>query len=612
MTRRTRSKGNKRSIEDTKSGSESNTPQNKSSSDKKRKKNEQSPKVGETSEVNAVSNKSNNSTRSNDSINNNANRIEDKQIEIETVVTPIELAKKRVAEVMQTDQQELADSEIELQAPDNDSLDDDSRVIKPRGKSKTPSSGKGKGSAKKSKTVVHEKNLENVDKPSTSTGVNLDQNANNQMMLELMAELKKVKEQLQSKLSLDADFTNKPDNNSNKAVGEKKGPVLIRSPSDTVVFAPAVLKNTIYNTGVVQELQSQKNRGNNHVDPQENFVDTFREEDIQETQSINTESTFADNLNKFLNSIRVGAQEKQELRLQGSKRRLNFDDDSQPKKNASGDREFSTKQQAQQRIEEAEKFRAEFIKPKGRQELIQNMTIYNLEQVYEFPNKPLLDDDKLVQMTCHIEDNDAEKAHESQFLDLEKLMTKYSKSFNHEEAQRIELVTKDGQAYYVPRDDSKNIHKITGFNSWEKGFRIYMALYAQKHANRLPEMLQYITTIQHASTKYMWDNVAYYDNVFRHWMAKNPNRSWGKTLNHIWNMAMCDPLSINRGGGGQGYEGNNNKKDNKGVCWRFNKGICSGPCRFIHRCTYCQGTSHGAHICFRKNGRVIKIVVQIR
>ena len=166
--------------------------------------------------------------------------------------------------------------------------------------------------------------------------------------------------------------------------------------------------------------------------------------------------------------------------------------------------------------------------------------------------------------------------------------------------KKIELTTYDGKAYFLPKEERSTI-KINNFGAWERGFRIYMSLYAQAHPSRVPEMLQYISTIQHASTKYVWENVAYYDNVFRHWMAKNPNRNWGTPLSHIWNMAMCDPISISRVT--QSLGGKGGRKDNKGVCFRFNKGICSGPCRFIHRCTYCGGTSHGAHVCFKKNNR---------
>ena len=218
----------------------------------------------------------------------------------------------------------------------------------------------------------------------------------------------------------------------------------------------------------------------------------------------------------------------------------------------------------------------------------------------EFPDKPILDDDYM-HMTCHVDDGEADKAGDSQFIDLDKLLSKYNKSFNQEETQKLELVSKDGQAYYLPREEKHT--KINNVYTWEKAFRIYMALYARKHPNKVPEMLQYISTIQLAASKYTWENVAYYDNVFRHWMAKNPNRSWGKTFTQMWNIALCDHLSVakllpNAANKNQSQQ----RKDIKGICWKFNKGICNNPnCGYIHKCTYCNGTSHGAHVCFRKN-----------
>ena len=109
--------------------------------------------------------------------------------------------------------------------------------------------------------------------------------------------------------------------------------------------------------------------------------------------------------------------------------------------------------------------------------------------------------------------------------------------------------------------------------------------------------MQYSYTIHHAASKCTWDNVAYYDHVFRKNMEKNPERSWGKTYGDMWNIAMCDLKSASLTNNfGQG------SKKTTGTCWKFNKGICKAGqhCRYPHRCTYCGGTNHGAHNCFKK------------
>ena len=42
---------------------------------------------------------------------------------------------------------------------------------------------------------------------------------------------------------------------------------------------------------------------------------------------------------------------------------------------------------------------------------------------------------------------------------------------------------------------------------------------------------------------YQWHNVASYDLTFCQLMAQRPMRSWAKTYNQGWNLAMRDPIS---------------------------------------------------------------------
>ena len=105
-----------------------------------------------------------------------------------------------------------------------------------------------------------------------------------------------------------------------------------------------------------------------------------------------------------------------------------------------------------------------------------------------------------------------------------------------------------------------------------------MAIYTRKFPNEAAEMAQYVHTIHHAATKYTWENVAYYDYIFRHNMAKNPHRSWGKTFGHMWNIALTDPIKQNSS---NQFQKNGNGTNNRGPgsvkkpCWKFNKGKLS-------------------------------------
>ena len=162
--------------------------------------------------------------------------------------------------------------------------------------------------------------------------------------------------------------------------------------------------------------------------------------------------------------------------------------------------------------------------------------------------------------------------------------------------QSVDLINKEGHTY-LAIGQNKRTNKVTGIESWEKAFRVYIALYTRKYPHRAAELMQYGYTIQLAANKYSWDNVAYYDHVFRQNMAKNPDRSWGKTYNDLWNIAMCDLKSV---------AGTSSTGGKKGVayCWKFNKGMCKNQhCRFEHKCNFCGGTSHGANTCYKKHGK---------
>ena len=289
-------------------------------------------------------------------------------------------------------------------------------------------------------------------------------------------------------------------------------------------------------------------------------------------------------------NIRLDNQEKdrQEERRNetGAHRRLDFSNEKQeeilvPER---------IREEARKRVIDAEKYKAKLEPPKGR----------NLE----FPECPLLEDDDFLHVSCDVDDNITVIIKKGQFIEMAKLLTKQNKSFAPgTEETTMEIINhKSGQSYMLPTSEEKPV-KIHNVYMWEKAFRIYMAIYTQEHPTKATEMVQYIHTIHHAASKYIWENVAYYDRVFRQMMAKNPNRSWGKIFTQMWNICLCDPL------GPKNNNHNNHKilggkKANKNVCWRFNKGNCNYPnCMFAHRCTYCGGTNHGANSCLKKGNR---------
>ena len=101
-------------------------------------------------------------------------------------------------------------------------------------------------------------------------------------------------------------------------------------------------------------------------------------------------------------------------------------------------------------------------------------------------------------------------------------------------------------------------------------------------------------------------------------MAFNPARSWALTYNQMWNICMKDPINRSSQLGNRFYTGtgqatggnNNNNNKNSGrkgkrksdYCWNWNKGIpCKfgKNCRFIERCSFCDGGNHGLYNCHK-------------
>ena len=76
----------------------------------------------------------------------------------------------------------------------------------------------------------------------------------------------------------------------------------------------------------------------------------------------------------------------------------------------------------------------------------------------------------------------------------------------------------------------------------KQAFRVYAAIYCAANPTRSGEIWQYIYTINTAASTYQWDNVQYYDTVFRQMMSEKPGRSWAKTYVQLWQLALKDRI----------------------------------------------------------------------
>ena len=231
---------------------------------------------------------------------------------------------------------------------------------------------------------------------------------------------------------------------------------------------------------------------------------------------------------------------------------------------------------------------------------------------------PRLDhDDDFFHVSCHIDPVLKSKIQKGDFVDLDRLLPKLRNSFAIAE-NKMDLVFRDGHSYFVPAASES---KINGVRKWEQAFRVYAAIYSEANPSRAAEIWQYVHIINVAASAYVWENVANYDYTFRHLMANNPSRSWARIYNQMWNISMRNPTSFNYGsnqshnssGGGKSsnHSFNNNNNSNRGggdgnkqksktkYCWGFNKAGCKlgANCKFVNRCSYCDAAGHGKSNC---------------
>ena len=357
---------------------------------------------------------------------------------------------------------------------------------------------------------------------------------------------------------------------------------MVKSPSDTTIYAPALQRALTDNDPtrqIVQRILTDKTvSGSDNNNSTQNMGEATE-------QIIN-----------FIEGVRLEARTKVVSRDSPSVKRgppvepqpgtseEHHNDEMDPYK----EHIDVAKQKANQMILDAERFKATVNVPPG-EDLVNSANSYD--------ERMILNDDDFFHVTCHVDPVLRAKIEKGEFVDLERLLPKQRSSFGSDD-NRMNLMHKDGQVFFVPATSGNRIGNI---RKWEQAFRIYAAIYSQANPSRAAEIWQYVHTINVAATGYIWENVSYYDITFRHLMSQNPSRSWSKIYNQMWNMALRDVIPRNNYQFGNGQNTGGRKSGSFGqkkpkYCWTHNRGaVCKdGPskCRFVHRCSYCDNADH--------------------
>ena len=262
-------------------------------------------------------------------------------------------------------------------------------------------------------------------------------------------------------------------------------------------------------------------------------------------------------------------------------------------------------------IIEAEQYKATLEQPKGNADLyISDLCSDKAGDVSMKQMKNNIDaNDEFFHLTCHVEPGVRDKIEKGEFIELDKLLPRNHVDLRNE--GRVDLIHKDGLTFFRSH---QNKNKINGIRKWEQAFRVYAAIYSAANPHRSAEIWQYVYMINTAAATYIWEDVVQYVFTFRQLMSVNPDHSWAKIYNQMWNLAMWNPLGMHRGGNnmhfqhwsstsGGDHTGQNNQQRKPKYCWKFNKGVCNdGYCKFPHKCYYCHGR-HRINSCVKKDKR---------
>ena len=268
----------------------------------------------------------------------------------------------------------------------------------------------------------------------------------------------------------------------------KKTPAVMKSPSESILYVPAVKRGSIPPTTV----DKATNNDNNVLLSMTRFISNIRQQ-----------LTFADR------DARLGENKEATETEHATREATEAVAAAQMLKRNSRDA-------AESAVIQAEKFKAQVFNPKG--------TCFNLIDNLE-ASKRVVNDDDYLHVSCHVEENLAVQCKRGDYVEMIKLRPKSKTQMTNQDEQKIDIVTKDGHSYLVA--GNREAHgKITSVRQWEQCFRVYASLYSEANPTRASEIWQYVEIINQAAATFVWENVALYDFHFRKHMAKYPARSF--------------------------------------------------------------------------------------
>ena len=211
------------------------------------------------------------------------------------------------------------------------------------------------------------------------------------------------------------------------------------------------------------------------------------------------------------------------------------------------------RQKAEDMIRKAEMKWAQLLATPGKYPQIDNnkVQLQNPGALTPMQLSSMVDERYLV-IGSHLDPSLQEKIKTGQYLDFARLLPRDRPSYDE---NRMELINKGGQTFFVPAGDRDGSLAISNFHKWEQAFRIFSNVYLKQFPHKATELLQYNHIIFTASLSFAWHNVYTYDKEFRNHLATFPERSWGIILQQAWSMCLKDKNSPGHESNGNNYGG---------------------------------------------------------
>ena len=151
--------------------------------------------------------------------------------------------------------------------------------------------------------------------------------------------------------------------------------------------------------------------------------------------------------------------------------------------------------------------------------LVHQLPCMTLDPSKDYVHSAMVDEN-YVMLGSHIDMGMKVRIIKGEYVDFAKLIPK-DRVLMTDEPQKMEIVSKDGQMFWIPASDN---YKINSFGRWEQAFWIFSNIYCKAHPHQASELLQYNHLIHTAAMTYVWDNVYRYDIDFRLHLAVFPKR----------------------------------------------------------------------------------------